>query len=297
MPDGRPLSLALLEGPLLRNQERRPRKGRRSGHKNKWSSSCSSMKATVSTQRPLTAAETAELDALSKVGQRRQRRWLNDRLLRDMVGALTVEDIEGLFKPVPFGDPRPPSLWTQVSSPDVASLWDLFRSIDMEKESRILAKWKAHVEGLEDHILQNKKEDEPSLAALEAWSNVHINGRRALKNGSKSYIEATEEALYAFLMSQDLECVVRGTENGFQRLIVHSLAQYHGVNSYSKQECDGSKHVVLKKKGGEAMGDCARIPCGVLLGVLADHNSLSRQTLRQEMHQHNVAPFLIRATG
>lgn len=48
-------------------------------------------------------AELQEIRALEAVGVRRRRRWLNDRILREMTGPLTLEDMEKQFKPVPFG--------------------------------------------------------------------------------------------------------------------------------------------------------------------------------------------------
>lgn len=44
---------------------------------------------------------------MSRVGRERRRRWLNDKLLRDMAGALTAPDMEALFRPPPFGNPAP----------------------------------------------------------------------------------------------------------------------------------------------------------------------------------------------
>jgi len=43
--------------------------------------------------------------AVSRVGRDRRRRWLNDKLLRDMAGSLTAPEMETLFRPPPFGEP------------------------------------------------------------------------------------------------------------------------------------------------------------------------------------------------
>lgn len=66
-----------------------------------------------------------------------QRRWLNDKLLRDMAGALTAADMASLFKPVPFGQPRT-SVWERAAQPEHAYLWDMFRSLEMDKQARVL---------------------------------------------------------------------------------------------------------------------------------------------------------------
>lgn len=54
-----------------------------------------------------------------------------------MAGTLTAADMSSLFKPVPFGEARP-SLWEQAAAPEHAVLWDLFRSLDMDKQGRVL---------------------------------------------------------------------------------------------------------------------------------------------------------------
>ena len=52
-------------------------------------------------------------------------------------GPLTLPDIQGLFQPIPFGDPAPPSAF-QLAAGRYAPLWDAFRVIDMDKQSRVL---------------------------------------------------------------------------------------------------------------------------------------------------------------
>uniref|UniRef100_A0A5B7CAP7 R3H-associated N-terminal domain-containing protein n=1 Tax=Davidia involucrata TaxID=16924 RepID=A0A5B7CAP7_DAVIN len=65
-----------------------------------------------------------------KVSNRRSRRWLNDRLLMELVPRLNAEEIRGLFAPPPWGDdvPLSPFCMTNVGE------WDKFRNIDMDKE-------------------------------------------------------------------------------------------------------------------------------------------------------------------
>lgn len=45
--------------------------------------------------------------------------------------------MEALFQPVPFGEVRV-SWLEQISSPENAALWDMFRSIDPDKQSKVL---------------------------------------------------------------------------------------------------------------------------------------------------------------
>lgn len=59
---------------------------------------------------------------------RHRRRWLNDRLLRDMAGALTAADMASLFAPVPFGEPRR-SVFDEAARGPGRELWELFRPV------------------------------------------------------------------------------------------------------------------------------------------------------------------------
>nr|CAB3489075.1 unnamed protein product [Digitaria exilis] len=74
-------------------------------------------------------------DMATKVSNRRSRRWLNDRLLIELVPRLHVEEIKGLFAPPPWGEELPLSAFCRTS----AGEWDAFRSIDMDAEERVRA--------------------------------------------------------------------------------------------------------------------------------------------------------------
>lgn len=75
---------------------------------------------------------------MQQVGHRRRRRWLNDKSLRDMAGHVTAGDMEAQFKPIPFGEEPPASVFTQAMSGSHAATWEGFRNIDMDKEARVL---------------------------------------------------------------------------------------------------------------------------------------------------------------
>ncbi|XVE73172.1 hypothetical protein DITRI_Ditri11bG0095900 [Diplodiscus trichospermus] len=68
-----------------------------------------------------------------KVTNRRSRRWLNDRLLMELVPRLNAEEIRGLFAPPPWGDEVSPSAFCMTNVGE----WDKFRNIDMDKEDCI----------------------------------------------------------------------------------------------------------------------------------------------------------------
>lgn len=66
------------------------------------------------------------------MGRERRRRWLNDKILRDMAGSLTAPDMASLFQPPPFGGPIPaarPTVLQTAALPNNVPLWDLFRNI------------------------------------------------------------------------------------------------------------------------------------------------------------------------
>lgn len=46
----------------------------------------------------LSDAELAEIRAIERVGHRRRRQWLNDKLLRDLAGAMSTQD---MVRPTP----------------------------------------------------------------------------------------------------------------------------------------------------------------------------------------------------
>lgn len=52
-----------------------------------------------------------------------------------VVGLMTASDMEALFKPVPFGDTGHRSALTQAAAPDLLPVWDLFRSVDEDKQN------------------------------------------------------------------------------------------------------------------------------------------------------------------
>lgn len=131
MPDGKSLAYHLKvdrEG----SSSQRHSKRRNRGKDELWAQLQQSKKTGQTEQ------DIAELKSLEKVGHRRRRRWLNDKLLRDMAGPMTANDMEAQFKPVPFGQDAPPSMFAEAMAPEHAALWDHFRNIDLDKEAKVL---------------------------------------------------------------------------------------------------------------------------------------------------------------
>ncbi|KAI3435744.1 hypothetical protein D9Q98_001802 [Chlorella vulgaris] len=252
MPDGRPLDLSSF---LDCQQQLRPPRGsshssRRPGAikepKQGWTKAVPHAAATSASAVVSSEAEQAEMYALSRVGHRKQRRWLNDKLLRDMAGALTAADMASLFKPAPFGETRT-SLWEQAAQPEHAVLWNYFRSVEMDKQGRVLEKWQSHVRELQARpaVVHN-----PAVDALTAWARVNWKARQAMKRAGPCFVQATEDQVLSFSEDDGAgeEMVVSGLEDGFHRLIAHGLAEFHGMPSHSRVLEDGSKEVVVRRR-------------------------------------------------
>lgn len=208
-----------------------------------------------------TETEVAELEALSKLGQRRQRRWFNEHVLREMAPDLTAEAIDSLFKPVPFGEPRRPSVFDEISDESYAPIWDVFRTVDMDKEQRILGKWEAYLRELEDSLArcrsgQKEKEEDPQkeqrvLAAkqyYDRWGKLMHKGKVALKKAPSAYIEEIEKGMMACLTENGDISSTGGVcvrpEDSYGRLLAHSIADLHGLSSKSK-DCSSGKCVEI----------------------------------------------------
>jgi hypothetical protein len=110
-------------------------------------------------------------DMATKVSNRRSRRWLNDRLLIELVPRLHVEEIKGLFAPPPWGEELPLSAFCRTSVGE----WDAFRSIDMDAEARLMERMKRSSEKQRTHV------DEDELVVLNAWRRIDRQTREAIK--------------------------------------------------------------------------------------------------------------------
>ena len=280
MPDGRPLS-AWLSSYMVDNhgsgesnrhrskkKKQRARKERREG----WTSNQYQCVQVSRNPSALSEAEQIELEALRKVGQRRQRRWLNDKLLRDMTPAMTAKEMQGLFQPAPFGETGHTSMWAMASLPEVAPLWDLFRSVEMDKQDRVLQKWESYLQQQKKELVQEESIDistgnespeqrEKSIClqmaaagAQQGWAAVGPRGRKALRRAPFNLVENLESRIlelchYGGQDGQGSEKeVVFTLENGFERLLVHSLAIYHSLSSFSREIRGKGKVVIVRKR-------------------------------------------------
>jgi hypothetical protein len=106
-----------------------------------------------------------------QVSNRRSRRWLNDRILMELVPRLDAQEIRGLFAPPPWGDDVPPSAFSLTNVGE----WDKFRNIDMDKEANIMDSLNR------SSVRQKGSVDGDKIAVLNAWRRIDCRTRDALR--------------------------------------------------------------------------------------------------------------------
>jgi len=192
--------------------------------------------------------DPAELEAAGKLGARRFRRWANDRILRDLAGKLTAEDMQGLFSPVPFGNAPVKSALQLASEPRAYAIWESFVSIDMDRQARVLEKWEAHIRE-ERRLGRLPSRVPPEVKALQAWGKVSRKARHGLRQASLAAVEALEAEVLAAKEEGEVGLCL---SSSFQRLLVHGIAEYHHLLSASRTEGDGTRVTHVKLRRGEA---------------------------------------------
>lgn len=285
MPDGRRLGHYLSDSGLMRDDKRRGKKGSK-GRKDRgtWETAAPRTAAAVAAVAARgSELEQVELQALDKVGARRRRRWLNDKLLRDMAGPLTAMDMESLFKPVPFGFTGYESALTQACAPQNAAVWSHFININPDKEKRVLQKWEAHIQEMSSHA---DRSDLPTYRALQSWSRVPRKLRSALKSAGPHPVAELEAQLLQMLDAEGEVSEVHLELGPFERLLGHGIAEFHGLVSISRDGADGSRELVVRRRAGQAYEACD-ITCADVLFVLDDREaaSLSCRTLEQLLQE------------
>ncbi|XP_030947144.1 uncharacterized protein LOC115971391 isoform X1 [Quercus lobata] len=180
------------------------------------------------------------------VSNRRSRRWLNDRLLMELVPRLNAEEIRGLFAPPPFGDdvPLSPFCMTNVGE------WDKFRNIDMDKEANI-------IDASERLSTKRKgRVDADKTAVLNAWHRVNCKTREALRRSFLSeLVQGYEECIRAFIMdSGDRDALELRVQDPFHRLLLHGVCEFYNLVSVTVTESKDAEspkmtRITKKKKG------------------------------------------------
>lgn len=168
-----------------------------------------------------------------KVSNRRSRRWLNDRLLIELVPRLNVEEIRGLFAPPPWGDDTPLSVFNMTRVGE----WDAFRNVDMDAEARMIKSLELSLGKRKGHV------DNDKVAALNAWQRIDCRTREALRRSSLSdLIEVYEERIRAFIKdSGDGEVLVLHVQDPLKRLVLHGVCEFHNLISVTVATPKGVK--------------------------------------------------------
>jgi hypothetical protein len=185
-------------------------------------------------------------DLATKVSNRRSRKWLNDRLLIELVPRLHVDEIKGLFAPPPWGEEQPESAFCRASVGE----WDAFRSIDMDAEARLMQHMKQSSEKQKmTHV------DQDEVVALNAWHRVHRQTREAIKrNFLPELLDIYEERVRAFIEdTASKDALVLNVQDPFQRLLLHGVCEFYNVNSTTMSSVrDGRpwKTTMIKKRAG-----------------------------------------------
>ncbi|TYI13791.1 hypothetical protein ES332_A08G082300v1 [Gossypium tomentosum] len=178
-----------------------------------------------------------------KVTNRRSRRWLNDRLLMELVPRLNAEEVRGLFAPPPWGDDVPPSAFCMTNVGE----WDKFRTIDMDKEANII--------GTLNNSSVKKKfhADADKAAFLTAWGRVDCRTREALRRSFLSdLISSYEDCIRTFIQErEDGDVLALQVQDPFHRLLLHGVCEFYNVVSVTVTQSKGAellKVTRIKKK-------------------------------------------------
>ena len=127
----------------------------------------------------LRSSQALEDSIAVALGARKRNRWHNDRLLRDLAGPLTAAEMRGLYSPVPFGEPRR-TAFAAAADPQHRDVWDMFRSIDPDRQRRVLDAWGQR--GPRDK--HAKAETRGCWGPAERWARVPRTQRAALRKAA-----------------------------------------------------------------------------------------------------------------
>ncbi|KAF2325145.1 hypothetical protein GH714_024644 [Hevea brasiliensis] len=204
-----------------------------------------SSKAENAKSRGLSIEKKIEfLESLTgKVSNRRSRRWINDRLLMELVPRLNADEIRGLFAPPPWGDDVPPSPFSMTNVGE----WEKFRNIDMDKQAHIIDSLSGPSTKRRGHVDANK------VAVLKAWHRIDCRTREALRRSFLTdLIEGYEACIRAFIQeSGDEEVLSLQVQDPFHRLLLHGVCEFYNLVSVTVSESkdkESLKTTRIKKK-------------------------------------------------
>ncbi|ONH93632.1 hypothetical protein PRUPE_8G243400 [Prunus persica] len=173
------------------------------------------------------------------VSNRRSRRWINDRLLMELVPRLNAEEIRGLFAPPPWGDdvPLSPFCMTNVRE------WDTFRNIDMDKQANIIGS------SISPCAKNKGPVDADKMAVLNAWRRIDSRTRQALRRSVVSeLIECYEERIRAFVReTEDGDGLILQVQDPFRRLLLHGVCEFYNLVSVTVIESENGEAIKVTK--------------------------------------------------
>ncbi|KAI3829624.1 hypothetical protein L1987_03751 [Smallanthus sonchifolius] len=181
-----------------------------------------------------------------RVSNRRARRWINDRILLELVPRLTGDEIRGLFTPPPWGHEARPSPFCMTNVGE----WDKFRNIDMDKEAGAIEALKGSSSKKKSHV------DADKIDALTAWHRVDCKTRDAFRRSFlPELVDGYEENIRAFVSEAGgEEVLVLRVQDPFHRLLLHGVCEFYNLVSTTESETEGTKVLkmtkIKKKKAG-----------------------------------------------
>ncbi|CAI5474267.1 unnamed protein product, partial [Closterium sp. Yama58-4] len=145
-------------------------------------------------------------DALPLSGKRKARRWVNERLLKDMAGPLTGPDVTSLYAPPPWGEKTERPVLERLSDVALATPFEAFVCQQYLAGATFnkLPSRKAKSKQSQEHASSSTQHSAAGAAAVAAsqaaWRRVPEAARGAMRRAAGWVVVGTVEALLvAFL--------------------------------------------------------------------------------------------------
>lgn len=267
MPDGRSLGEYLMARSFVQEEThpRAHRQRQRHALERKWARATGTS-TTVRAAFTAGAVPSAEIQALEDsiavaLGARKRNRWHNDRLLRDLAGPLTAAEMRGLYSPVPFGEPRR-TAFAAAADPQHRDVWDMFRSIDPDRQRRVLDAWGQR--GPRDK--HAKAETRGCWGPAERWARVPRTQRAALRKAAPGLVAEIESTVLAAWRAPHPAGRVWAAPDAYHRLLAHGVAAFHGLRLAAVDDTtdgEGRGRALAVRGGREAPG-----PAGATVAAL-----------------------------
>ena len=119
--------------------------------------------------------------------------------MRDAAGPLSAADMQNLFHPAPFGSVRESPLSQIREDPAAAAVFESFRNIDPDKQTRVLERWEAYNQSLRTKPYDGESVS-PAALALRKWSVVNRSARAALRKAKISSVLALESLILDYII-------------------------------------------------------------------------------------------------